>query len=232
MIKSFKIFENLNSNRFTFAELTKLFPKRHGTYDDADRFLKRLFIGNMVSFPSVVFGDINSENRHLRINAHVIDVRVNFDSQIIITDDKGKTHMGRYSGGDRKDLIVTVSNSDSNPKFKKIENPDVDPYGEEDWGWEIQENVSHQDIDPYGEENWNSDKECHILPNLIKYINDGEWPESFKRFIGRKGIITEEHSIKNQKYPGNTDCYGVYIELWNRHETSYFFPKECVKIID
>jgi ribosomal protein S27AE len=41
---------------------------------------------------------------------------------------------------------------------KQTINPELDPYGEEDWD-NVQEGIKHADIDPYGEENWDENKE-------------------------------------------------------------------------
>ena len=75
------------------------------------------------------------------------------------------------------DVILTVDEflKIENKKFRKIENPEIDPYGEEDWGYEeIKENINRLDLDPYGEENWNDYPVNEIKDELtreLRYFN-------------------------------------------------------------
>ena len=91
----------------------------------------------------------------------------------VITDERGRIHVIL---DDEEEYVLypseTVRVFDKKPE--KIEKPELDPYGEEDWGYnEIDENI-HSDIDPYGEEDWNDtslDEIKKILNEALHYFN-------------------------------------------------------------
>jgi hypothetical protein len=158
MIKKFKkyIKENLDLDiqPFTFSGLSKEFQKTirngeyypYGIFIDFENKLKELMIGKLVSFPCAL-----DQNYEKRVSCIIKDVKVNDDSQIVITDDKGIRYLGRYGGNPGEDLKVYVSNG---KKIIKLMNPDIDPYDEEEWGYRFEST----ELDPYGEENWNEEE--------------------------------------------------------------------------
>jgi len=94
-------------------------------------------------------------------------------------------------------------------KYKKIENPKIDPYGEEDWGWSLDEKIitkfkkfeSFNEIDPYGEEDWNVNDDLyviyvigqdgHFLTKKKERITDRRrgWKESYYVIATKRGRV-------------------------------------------
>ena len=106
------------------------------------------------------------------------------DTNTIYIEFENKTYRGcphtkkdrGWSTNDRN--IEWYDFINSNKKFKKIENSELDPYGEEDWGWEeIKENVENNEIIEFipfeQREKIDSDfKWTKKIENIVYYTED------------------------------------------------------------
>jgi hypothetical protein len=149
-------------NSFTFLEMLQ----QCSVLEDFEKKLKEIMVGRLVSFPCVFDPRITVSNDARRKEFVVKDVKVEFDTEIVITNKSGERYIGRYLGYRNEDLNVYVLSGDK--KIVKLKNLEIDPYDEEKWGYNFE---SHIDIDPYGEEDWGDDKQFNIGDILISKVN-------------------------------------------------------------
>jgi len=99
-------------------------------------------------------------------------------------------------------------------KYKRIEQPDIDPFGEEDWGWKIEENVEYEETIMF--------KDLYNIFDdydaMIRYLNEFE---NNKRvyFIGEDGIYYKDDikgsSWRVVEYISTSDIKRVLVKMSN-----------------